>query len=353
MIEDWKTRARDTLASFDEHQIVNSAFLRLLLTLDDKTTILVRSQARPKRYNMNKANVLFSSLMDVQVHEWFGSLLRFQLDTLTQRAFNDSSLFRNVFNNFHSQSSLNVRSNIVRDLYIATMTNIKEKEFYMKFRNTLNINISRIMYNTHNSLPKLWFWDTSLPVDIKNTNDCNILYNHDPTTTSLIPSMSLLPKWTARYDYMERIIEAKTSKIQKSYWRDSFNLLHARHTITKNYTARFSNQNESKEFDDAGVTEKYNGSQTKSVMSDEIKETDNAGDTEKYNGSQSNDIMSDDEIKEAYFDGFASAYALPDLQCDDLQHTGQLTEKFEVTQILNLLCNQHLPSNQDLCCNSE
>ena len=312
------TVSKPNLDPLDQLQFTTSTILRQILNLNCRTKILVRAPSRTKQKNRSKKNAMFTSAMDDPYLEWFGSLLRYQVDTIVKQAKTISTSLRNVFQNFFRMPSLNLKFRIIRDSIIGSVMEGKSGKSHIELINNMNSDISKIINNADNGVPKIWFWDTSIPVDIKNIKDCDTLYDHDPLTISLSETISFWSKSALRLDYMSKIIGNKQSGNlgRNNKWRDHFNLRH----INKNFKTAFSKNNTSY----ATEREKENPTSTKSDRAASSAET--------------------------YYDGFASAYTLPDLHCDDFHHPGMLTEQFEVTQMLNLMCNQHLDSGPDMCC---
>ena len=188
--------------------------------------------------------------------------------------------------------------------------------------NTVNI-FKKHLYSSSSETSSLWFWDTPLPFVMAAIHDCEKLFKHDPNTIKLLrlllkfeskylPSLASLRKWkesqSMLFNGTEFYHDIKNfhyqNDVSMSESIDSFYFLHSLELLASNFSSEVT--------------------------------------TERRNAI----IRSVDE----YFDHFATAYSFTDVNCLDIHHAGAATERLEVAQIFNLICNKYLKLPKTYCC---
>ena len=311
---------------------MDHAVIRLLLNLNKDTHVLVLAQSRVRNFLKNKAQALYYNSVDLPGVEFTESLFLAKLKRLRELMENDDELLRkDVFDIFYGKSLQdNQQYRLLQQTYSA-MGDLHYKNRHEKM-DTKSIAgellpLNDILKNkrvdkNENALSSfserasIWFWDTSLPFNLAAIRDCETLYSHDPITVQLLRFMSIFDDNKLGFIYQMERIEANQSK---------YNISINPNLFSGNPLNKFLNKQVIQSKKSLYFLRKHP--------------------TTKDNLTSIFYAALDD-----YFDQFAGAYMLPNLRCNDFHHAGAQTERIEITQIFNLICNRHLKLTDEYCC---
>ena len=338
-----KTLPLSVLGTLDYLWGIDGLVTKLLTQLPSRTKVLVLAQTRQRPNTQTEYNVKY----DVNNRgntEWRDSLLLAQLKLIARRRDPRKMMtFKEMIDEYYSKNEKLKKQNAAVDMrhrntdavYKTLYNNFVAK---MKLQNktllksgnevsesgsypnkaSLNkrINMKRSFASIDITTgPDIWFWDSSLPLNLASIAECNALYDHDPTTVLLLPSV---------LKYSMRVMKYAT-------------LLHRIGTDPDKYLSKRKDYKGDTSSTDSHTKEKdHSLLKTPAHIPAAATETPNTG------------HISDED----YFYEFANAYISSRLNCLDDLHAGTATTEVEVTQLLNLLCNSDLQTTADstLCC---
>ena len=311
----------------------------MLLNMREGTHVLVMAQSRTRPRTFNKYYTLLIEPHKQANVEWTESLFLAQLQKLVT-AMKDKSFVerKDVYKILYGKTlqdnylyHLNIRSAIASG-------KINPKNEYRNESDAVGPlgSLSELASNNENIFEKklssilngtssLWFWDTPLPFVMASINDCENIFLHDPITVKLIPFLLRFDPGKLHHIDSLRKIKADQSMFLAHKGRESL------HDFEKDV-----NQNDVSIFEsNESFYFLHSTELLASIFPSEVS-------VDRRNSSA--------RSADAYFDHFAAAYSLPDLNCLDVLHAGTATERLQVAQILNLICNKYLKLSRTYCC---
>lgn len=310
----------NVFGSFDKIWQIDDAVIRLLLNMRQGTTVLVLSQARsrPRAWRRQQA-VRYNTHNPVNV-EWTEFIFLAKLKRL-----------KRIIKNYDFIQSTTFK----KTFYGKPVPDSKQLRNTSKILDLLKNKPSNSIEKTSKSplvgSSTLWFWDSSLPFVMSAINDCETLYKHDPIT---ITSMRYITKFA---NHLREIATLeKINGTRKKY----FSKLEESDTLSGEY---YIPQAANKLIEENDISASKSKASFFLLHASELLKR-------KLNQSSPELVNSTIISAEEYFDHFASVYSLPDLNCFDFNHAGTATERIEVTQVFNFICNKHLKLTNDYCC---
>ena len=319
---------------------VDNAVIRMLLNMREGTHVLIMAQSRTRPRALKKQPPLYIQTHSDTNVEWTESIFLSKLSRLT-RSMNTKFLLKqkDLYDNFYGSNEhlnvanhlyhLRVQSAIGKGIFDPS-NRIRKESLYFgplgplpELKNNKDTNSKKGSTPVANGRASLWFWDTPLPFVMAAINDCEKLFNHDPITIKLLPLV-------LRFDKKKLYFKAASEKVKTIH-----SIQFASNTELPYGLEDFIKQNN---VSTNQSTESFYFYHSKNIFNENLTETT----PEILNEC----VRSADE----YFDRFAAAYSLSDIHCLDEHHAGTATERLEVAQILNLICNKHLKLSNDYCC---
>lgn len=336
-----KTVPLNVLGAMDYLWDIDGLVTRLLSRLTRTTRVLVLAQTRQRPNTRTEYNVKYD-INNLFNTEWRDSLLMAHIRkrTTVPENVNENveNVLTNLLNNYYGKNRKLKTQNaatektkkIIKQFgerlyneFLITMKNqnktliktnstkydeFEDEDSFDHKRKAGNVRSNRFLMKFDQNI---WFWDTSLPLNLASIRECNHMFYHDPETVLLLPS-------TLRYKM--RIM--KYASMLESIGVDPDKYLSPKSNIG-NVTLQSDMQATSTKTESAKAEAKY---------------------------PQENSEMK--LQNEAYFADFSNAYISSRLNCLDDMHAGTATTQVEVTQLLNMICNDVLSSNtkREYCC---
>ena len=319
---------------------IDNAVIRMLLNMRDGTHVLILAQSRTKPRAVSKHPAILSQTHSDTNLEWTESIFLSKLARLTREV--NTKFFpkqKDIYDNFYGSNEhasfanhlyhLSVQSAIGKGIFDPNNGIRKESDFFgplgplTELKNNKDTNSKKGPSTVASGSGSLWFWDTPLPFVMAAINDCEKLFNHDPITIQLLPLV-------LRFDVNKLYFKAASEKVRTNHsmqFSSDTELLYGHEDFLKQNNVSTNKSIESFYF-----------LHSKNIFNENLTITT----PEILNEC----VRSADE----YFDRFAAAYSLSELNCLDDHHAGTATERLEIVQIFNLFCNKHLKLSKDYCC---
>lgn len=349
-----KTTPITVLHALDYLWQVDSLVAALLHQLSSKTRVLVLAQTRQRPHAQTEYNFKHD-VNNVGNTEWRESMLLLRLKQFNKerRLRNYKTIFRSAYSNDFEDipvlkarnilletSAKNVNefiSNVIDSQLVSNVSRYPPQLNHSQMNDELlELKASNLVKRQRRSLqgkaarqfPKassktvkqdsdVWYWDSSLPLNLASIQDCETMYHHDPETSNLVPYM---------LRYKMRIIKYASYLSKLGVDPDKYLNPKAYHF---KLTAPATESPDLKQISSFNISEDRSSKPRHSVSD---------------NGNEQQILDTE------YFDGFTSTYNSPELNCLDDIHAGTRTTDVEVTQLLNLICNKFISVSSEYCC---